>query len=137
MAFRDNAYNPVCRVCERVADQVCPRCNGPLCSDHAPAPNQRCDDCERDYLALVNEDRSLDWSEVAMRWGVGSMCAAFWVLGYACLTKSHVFLALSLLALLSALGGYPLIRCLGPVVERLHSSHRRQLFLRERKLLPP
>lgn len=76
-----------------------------------------------------------DWPEVAMRWGVGSTLAAFWVLGYATLTGSHVFLALALIALVSAVGGYPLIRVAGPVFERVHSQHKRQSFLRERKLL--
>lgn len=78
----------------------------------------------------------MDWPDVAMRWGIGSTCAALWVFGYAALTRSQVFLALALLALVSAIGGYPLIRLIGPAFERLQTQHRRQSFLRERKLLP-
>jgi hypothetical protein len=50
------------RACLSLADQRCARCGIPLCDEHAPPPDRRCDACESDYeqaLAKAVEDAVL------------------------------------------------------------------------------
>lgn len=42
-------YVPRCVVCERQTKKKCTRCGLPLCKEHLPPRNRRCDACEADY----------------------------------------------------------------------------------------
>ncbi len=56
MAFRELQGRP-CTECEKPSIAACERCSIPLCTHHAPRPNERCEACEqvrREKLAILD-----------------------------------------------------------------------------------
>jgi hypothetical protein len=46
VAFREQRFQALCSVCKNEAEDHCLRCNKPLCAEHRPEGDQRCDECE-------------------------------------------------------------------------------------------
>lgn len=42
---------PLCRVCKTAASGGCLRCNAPLCEEHRPRGDRRCEGCEEQFEA--------------------------------------------------------------------------------------
>ena len=51
MGLREQEYREICAAvdCPEWASVACLRCGRPLCSQHQPAEDRRCGDCEREY----------------------------------------------------------------------------------------
>ncbi len=53
MPLRSSEFRELCVECQAHAEAECHRCSAPLCPDHTPAEDRRCDDCEAVYLDMI------------------------------------------------------------------------------------
>lgn len=55
MVFREQEAQEVCSVCGELTAECCPRCRTPFCEVHQPSSDERCRDCESQYLPVAQK----------------------------------------------------------------------------------
>ena len=64
MAFRFQRYSELCDLCRKPARAGCLRCGVPLCIDHEPRSNTRCEPCEAQFKESIlkrESEQADDW----------------------------------------------------------------------------
>ena len=55
MACREQETQEVCSVCGELTKECCLRCSTPFCEEHQPSSDERCSDCESQYLPVAQK----------------------------------------------------------------------------------
>lgn len=55
MVFREQEAQDLCSVCRELATEHCLRCKTPFCERHKPPLDQRCSECESQFLPVAQK----------------------------------------------------------------------------------
>ncbi len=67
MAFRSKRYSELCGMCRKPARAKCLRCDKPLCIDHVPRRDTRCDACEAEFKESILQRESWQADDLQRR----------------------------------------------------------------------
>lgn len=54
--YRASVAQTLCSVCSEPTTIACERCDRPLCRQHRPHPNERCNSCEGAYIEQITRE---------------------------------------------------------------------------------
>ena len=158
MAYRTQEVTGLCKICRAPTSLRCARCADPLCEQHLPEEDERCQDCENLWLERASRRELRSWGPgshalvKAAKWtgrtggaGVALMFVSWLVHAIGFSEQIAAFFgllgALLLLAFpfsLASLAALPIVRAAERTLDSLEGQHRRK-FLEERvaHALPP
>lgn len=143
MAFRAAEFGDLCSECKTLTQSRCLRCGKPLCGQHSPAPQARCDSCEAEFDARCKP--MIDAAILAVSEAPAPQRRRAWLLlggtaavvsGLSIFVSTDVFFALLLAVPMAFLGGVEASRTFAEQVYRhrlLQERTLRRQFLAERK----
>lgn len=63
--YRVSVAQTLCSVCSEPTTIACERCGRPLCVEHRPSPNERCDSCEGAFLEQITREEPTQRKQLA------------------------------------------------------------------------